>query len=194
MSNENKPGSAWRTLSNREIYDNPWIRVEEHRVINPSGGENQYGKVCFKSFAVAILALEGDADEHTYLVGQERYTLGRYSWEIPMGGAPLGSSALQSAQRELKEETGLNAGRWREVMQLDISNSVTDEYGVVFHARDLDQGETQFEETEDISIRRLPFADALGMALKGEITDALSVAAILHYAYECQQGSTRNEL
>jgi len=183
MTNETKPG-GWQTLSNREVYDNPWIRVEEHRVINPCGGENQYGKVCFKNFAVAILALEDDADTHIYLVGQQRYTLGRYSWELPMGGAPLGSSALASAQRELKEETGLTAQHWREVMKLDTSNSVTDEFGIVFHARGLTQGQTQFDETEDLSIRRLPFADALAMTLNGEITDAISVAAILHYAHQ----------
>lgn len=183
MTNESKPG-GWQTLSNREVYDNPWIRVEDHRVINPSGGENQYGKVCFKNFAVAILALEDDTESHVYLVGQQRYTLGRYSWELPMGGAPLGSSALASAQQELKEETGLIAKHWREVMKLDTSNSVTDEFGIVFHARGLTQGQTQFDATEDLSIRRLPFADALTMTLNGEITDAISVATILHYAHQ----------
>jgi 8-oxo-dGTP pyrophosphatase MutT (NUDIX family) len=183
MTNQSKPGD-WQTLSNREVYNNPWIRVEEHRVINPSGGENQYGKVCFKNFAVAILALEDDTDTHIYLVGQQRYTLGRYSWELPMGGAPLGSSALAGAQRELKEETGLTATHWREVMQLDISNSVTDEFGIVFHARGLTPGETKFGATEDLRIRRLPFADALAMTLKGEITDAISVATILRYSHQ----------
>ncbi len=182
MSKESKSG-GWQTLSNREVYDNPWIRVEEHRVINPRGGESQYGKVCFKNFAVAILALEDDPQSHIYLVGQQRYTLSRYSWELPMGGAPLGTSALASAQRELKEETGLTAKHWHEVMQLDTSNSVTDEFGIVFHARGLTQGETQFDETEDLSIRRLPFNDALAMTLNGDITDAITVATILHYAH-----------
>jgi ADP-ribose pyrophosphatase len=188
MSTEPKPGGGWRTLSSREVYDNPWIRVEEHQAINPAGSENLYGKVCFKNFAVAILALDGETDEYTYLVGQQRYTLGRYSWELPMGGAPLGTSALASAQRELKEETGLSAHRWRNVMQLDTSNSVTDEYGIVFHARDLSRGEPQFDETEDITIRRLPFTEALAMTLNGEITDAISVATILHYAHEREKG------
>ena len=183
MTKESKP-DGWKTLSNREVYENPWIRVEEHQVINPSGGENQYGKVCFKNFAVAILALEDDTESHTYLVGQQRYTLGRYSWELPMGGAPLGSSPLASAQRELKEETGLTAKHWLEVMQLDTSNSVTDEFGIVFHARGLTQGRTQFEETEDLSIRCLPFAEVLAMTLDGDITDAISVATILHYAHQ----------
>lgn len=190
---ESKPRGGWRTLSSREIYDNPWIRVEEHQTINPAGGESLYGKVCFKTFAVAILALDSDADEHTYLVGQHRYTLGRYSWELPMGGAPLGSVALESAQRELKEETGLSAGRWREVMQLHTSNSITDEHGSVFHARELSRGEPQFDETEDITIRRLPFSDALTMTLNGEITDAISVAAILHYAHEREKGVPHDE-
>ncbi len=186
MTNATKAG-GWQTLSNRQVYDNPWIRVEEHRVINPSGGESQYGKVCFKNFAVAILALEDDPDSHIYLVGQQRYTLGRYSWELPMGGAPLGSSALASAQRELKEETGLTAKHWREVLQLDTSNSVTDEFGIVFHARGLTPGHTQFDETEDISVRRLPFKEALAMTCDGEITDAISVATILHYAQSIKE-------
>lgn len=193
MSTKSKSSGSWRTLSSREIYDNPWIRVEDHRVINPSGGENQYGKVCFKTFAVAILALEDDPNEHTYLVGQQRYTLGSYSWELPMGGAPLGSSALESAQRELKEETGLSARNWSEVMRLHPSNSITDEYGIVFHARELSPGEPQFEETEAISIRRLPFKDALAMTLRGEITDAISVATILRYAHERQKGVTHEK-
>ena len=180
MADDDKPGE-WQTLSTRQVYDNPWIRVEEHEVINPNGGQNLYGKVCFKNYAVAILALEDDPMNHTYLVGQQRYTLGRYSWELPMGGAPLGSSALASAQRELKEETGLTAKHWREVMQLDISNSVTDEFGIVFHARGLSQGPTEFDDTEHLNIQRLPFAEALAMALDGEITDAITVAAILHY-------------
>ena len=105
-----------------------------------------------------------------------------------MGGAALGSSALASARRELKEETGLSARHWREVMLLDLSNSVTDEYGIVFQARELSHGEPQFDETEDLSIRRLPFAEVLAMALDGEITDAISVAAIFHYAYEARKG------
>ena len=172
----NQRGS-WQTLSARTIYDNPWIRVEEHQVINPSGGESLYGKVCFKNRAVAVIAL--DEDDQIYLVGQHRYTLNEYSWELPMGGAPLNENVLTAAQRELREETGLQAARWEELMWLHTSNSVCDEAGVVYVARQLTPGPTQFEETEDLTIQVLPFAEALDWVLSGRITDAVSVAGIL---------------
>jgi len=172
----------WRTLSLRTVYDNPWIRVEEHSVINPSGGRSEYGKVCFKSSAVAILAI--DPMHNIYLVGQHRYTLGEYSWELPMGGATLTEDTLVAAQRELREETGLEAAHWEEIMQLHTSNSVTDERGVVYLARELTQGARAPEETEDLSIRILALSDALQWVLEGRITDAISAAAILRLSLE----------
>lgn len=172
----------WQKLGTRTVFENPWITVTEDHVINPGGGENQYGVVHFKNVAVGIVALD-DAG-NTWLVGQDRYTLGQYSWEIPMGGAPRDESPLAAARRELKEETGLTAASWSELMQLHTSNSITDEQGVVFVATDLEEGEPEFEETEDITIRKLPFADALAMIFRGEITDAISVAAMLRLAVE----------
>lgn len=169
--------SPWKKVRGQIVYDNPWIRVEEHQVINPGGGENIYGKVFFKNVAVAIVAI--DKEDQTYLVGQHRYTLDEYSWELPMGGAPLEEDPLGAAQRELKEETGLTASRWRELSRLHTSNSVTDELGVIFLAQELSQGEAELEETEDITVRRLPLAEAVAMAESGEITDAMSVAGLL---------------
>jgi 8-oxo-dGTP pyrophosphatase MutT (NUDIX family) len=153
------------------------MRVLEDRVINPGGGENQYGYVHFKNRAIAIVPL--DDDGNTWLVGQERYTLGEYSWELPMGGAPLDEEPLDAAVRELKEETGLSANRWSELMRLHTSNSITDELGIVYVAEELTEGETAFEETEDLQIRRLPFSEAVRLVNDGEITDAISVAALL---------------
>ena len=144
---------------------------------DPGGGRNLYGNVHFKNRAVAIVPLD-DAG-NTWLVGQQRYTLGTYSWELPMGGAPLDEDPLDAAKRELREETGLTATDWSELMRLHTSNSITNEVGVVFVARKLTQGATEFEETEDLEIRKLPLAEAIAMARSGEITDAISVAALL---------------
>lgn len=168
---------SWKKLDSRTVYENDWMRVHEDRVINPSGGENQYGYVHFKNRAIAIVALD-DAG-NTWLVGQERYTLGEYSWELPMGGAPLDEAPLDAAKRELKEETGLSADRWSEIMRLHTSNSITDEVGIVYVAEELTEGEPAFEETEDLQIRKLPLDAAVQLVHDGEITDAISVAAIL---------------
>jgi 8-oxo-dGTP pyrophosphatase MutT (NUDIX family) len=171
---------SWKKLSSRIVYDNPWITVFEDHVLNPGGGENQYGHVHFKNKAIAIVPL--DEDGNTWLVGQDRYTLGAYFWEVPMGGAADGEEPLAAAKRELKEETGLTAEKWTRVMTLHLSNSITDEEGIVFVAEDLSEGEPEFDETEKLEIRKMPMKDALKMVDRGEITDAVSVAAILKIA------------
>ena len=169
---------TWQKLASRVVYDNDWMQVREDHVINPGGGENQYGHVHFKNRAVAIIALD-DAD-NTWLVGQQRYTLGEYSWELPMGGAPLDEVPLAAAKRELQEETGLSARNWEEVLRLHTSNSITDEVGLVYVATRLMMGMPNTEETEDLQVRKLPLEEAVQLVLDGEITDAISVAALLH--------------
>jgi 8-oxo-dGTP pyrophosphatase MutT (NUDIX family) len=171
---------SWHKLDSKTVYDNPWITVFEDRVIHPGGGETDYGVVHFKNVAVAIVPL----DEHgnTWLVGQERYTLGAYSWELPMGGAPGEEEPLAAARRELKEETGLTAKRWSQIMRLHTSNSITDEEGIVFIAQDLEEGQPDFDEDEDLQIRKLRLSEAVTMIERGEITDAISVAALLRVA------------
>lgn len=173
--------NPWKTLSTKEIYNNPWIKLEEHEVINPGGGQGVYGKVSFKNKAIGIIPI--DENKFTWLVGQYRYTLDEYSWEIPMGGGPIENDVLNSAKRELKEETGLTAKKWEQIMRIHTSNSVTDEEGFVFLAEELEEGENQLEESEsDLKVWKIPFAVALDMVIKGKITDSLSVAGILKVA------------
>jgi len=171
----------WQLLRRREIYDNPWIHVDEDEVRNPSGGQSLYGRIHFKNQAIGIIPL--DEQGNIWLVGQYRYVPDAYFWEIPMGGSPYTEDALATAQRELKEETGLSANRWTLFMHLHTSNSVTDEEGFVFLAEELTEGETEFEETEDITVRKLPLSEAVRMVLNGEITDAISAAGLLKLAY-----------
>ncbi|HMX40528.1 MAG TPA: NUDIX hydrolase [Saprospiraceae bacterium] len=167
----------WTTLSERTAYENPWIRVSHREVLNPSGGPGIYGVVHFKNVAIGVVPV--DERGFTWLVGQYRYTLGRYSWEIPEGGCPLGTPLLESARRELLEEAGITAQYWTPILEMHLSNSVSDEYGVAFLAQGLSLGESQPEETERLDLRHLPLAEAVRMVLEGEITDALSVAALL---------------
>ncbi len=172
--------NPWKTLSSRFIYENPWIHIREDQVINPSGGNGIYGVVHMKNKAIGIIPI--DRDGYTYLVGQYRYTLNEYSWETPMGGGQIGVSPLESAKRELKEETGFTASTWTLIAHIHTSNSVTDEDGYVFLAEDLIAGETAFEETEDLAIMKVHMTEALNMVMDNRITDALSVAGILKVA------------
>jgi 8-oxo-dGTP pyrophosphatase MutT (NUDIX family) len=169
--------SPWTVLSEKDIYDNPWIHITEYNVLNPAGGKGIYGKVHFKNWAIGVLPL--DEDLNTYLVGQYRFVLNQYSWEIPEGGGPLGIDMLESAKRELKEETGLVADRWTQIVTLHLSNSVTDEYGAIFLARGLQQEEAKPEDTEQLVVKKVPFEEAYQMVEKGIITDSLAVTAIL---------------
>ena len=169
--------NPWQTQSTRAVYENPWIKVRHDEVIKPKGGPGIYGVVSMKNKAIGIVPL--DAAGNTWLVGQYRYALKEYSWEIPMGGGPVELDVLASAQRELREETGLTAARWTRIARLHTSNSVTDEEGFVFLAEDLTQGEWEPEESEDLRLWKLPLAQAVAMTMTDEITDAISVAGLL---------------
>ena len=173
--------NPWTTRSGREKYDNPWINVTEFKVINPGGKEGIYGKVHFKNKAIGIVAL--DEDKNIFLVGQYRYTLNEWSWEIPEGGSPLSDDILESAKRELQEETGLTASSWTLIQRAHLSNSVSDEEGFIFLAERLSAGENSLEDSEaDLKLWKLPFDQALQMVIEGKITDSLSVMGILRVA------------
>jgi 8-oxo-dGTP pyrophosphatase MutT (NUDIX family) len=169
--------NPWQTLQTETVYENPWIEVTHRAVINPSGGSGIYGMVRFKNLAIGIVPL--DAAGYTWLVGQYRYPLQRYSWEIPEGGSPVGQSALESARRELEEETGLQARVWTPILEMHLSNSVTDEFAAVFVAQELTQGPSRPEPTEQLQLRRVRLEEAVEMVMRGEITDSISVAALL---------------
>ncbi|VAW57744.1 ADP-ribose pyrophosphatase [hydrothermal vent metagenome] len=181
ISQEDHKESPWKTLSTQPVYNNAWIKVEEHKAINPGGAPCIYGKVSFKNEAVGIIPI--DKEGNTWLVGQFRYTLNEWSWEIPMGGSPKDEDPEATANRELEEETGLKANTITKLLQLHPSNSVTDEKGYVYLATELNEGIQQLETSEqDIQVRKLPFEEVLAMAQNGEITDAISLAGIFYLA------------
>ncbi|CAA9318636.1 MAG: ADP-ribose pyrophosphatase [uncultured Cytophagales bacterium] len=172
--------NPWKTLSTRPLYENPWISVREDQVINPGGGQGIYGVVHFRNKAIGIIPV--DEEGYTWLVGQYRYALEEYCWEIPMGGGPLHIDVLESAKRELKEETGFTAARWTMIARIHTSNSVTDEEGFVFLAEGLTPGETAPEETEDLAVRKVHLREAVEMVMDNRITDSISVGGILKAA------------
>lgn len=184
--------NPWKTLSTQPVYNNNWIKVEEHQVINPGGTAGIYGKVSFKNQAVGIIPL--DDEGYTWLVGQYRYTLNEWSWEIPMGGSPKKEDKIKTAQRELEEETGLKAAKITQLLHLHPSNSITDEQGYVYLATELSEGQQQLEDTEkDIQLKKLPFDEALEMAKNGKITDAISVAGLFYLALNWDQYYQKNK-
>jgi 8-oxo-dGTP pyrophosphatase MutT (NUDIX family) len=162
------------------VYDNPWVTVWHDEVIRPDGGAGIYGVVHFANLAAGVLVL--DADDRVLLVGQHRYVLDAYSWEIPEGGVPAGESALDGARRELREETGVEAAEWHELARVHLSNSVSDEAAVLFLATGVAIGPADPDGTEQLSVRWVPFAEALAMTLDGRISDAMSVLAIQRVA------------
>lgn len=179
--------NPWKTLTSNARFENPWMRVVQNEVINPSGGEGEYTVVHFKNRAVSVIPI--DDQQHTWLVGQYRYAVDSYEWEIPAGGAPQGESTLDCAKRELAEETGLVAAKWDLIVDgLQLSNSITDERAYTYVARQLTQHTASPEETEQLSLRRLPLHQAIDMAIDGEIQDGFSAVSLMRLGHLLLRG------
>ena len=173
-----EPRNPWVTLSSRQVYANPWIVVREGQILNAKGKPGIYGVVSYRNRAVGVVPV--DDEGHTYLVGQWRYCHGRYEWEIPEGGCPEGESSLQTAHRELREETGLLATRIEPLrLGLELSNSISTEVCDLYLARGLSQGPADPEDCEELRVWRLPLSEAVAMAKDGRIQDSPSVIALL---------------
>ena len=174
-SSETNP---WQTHATRAIYENQWITVREDEVTRPDGNAGVYGVVSMKNRAVGVVPLHDDGT--VTLVGQYRYTMNQYSWEIPEGGCPDTELPIHAARRELREETGLLAAKLEPLGgEIHLSNSVCDERGYLFLGTQLETGEANPEGTEELQTWRVPLQEAVAMALRGEITDGLSVLGLL---------------
>ncbi len=173
--NESKERNPWTLLSHHIPYENPWIKVTEHQVLNPVGNPGIYGTVHYKANAVGVVPYE---DGYIWMVGQYRFPLEMYSWEIPEGGGPFDEDPVLTAQRELLEETGLVAEHYEPLFEMHLSNSVSDEWGIVYLATGLTQGEAAPEETEELHVQKMSLEAVFERVESKEITDSLTVAAV----------------
>ena len=183
MSRFSKPHhftNPWKIKRASQKYNNNWISIFHEDVVTPGGKPGIYGTVHFKNSAIGIIPI--DQEGNTWLVGQYRYPLRRWSWEIPEGGSPLDADPLISAQRELKEETGLSAEHWKLILEMDVSNCVSDEIAYIFLAEGLTEGESSPDDSEELEVIKIPLEEAIQMVHDGEIRDALSVAGLLKLA------------
>ena len=179
-------GAGWRHHAERRIYENPWISLREFQAEAPTGARTIYGVVGFKNLATGVLPIFEDGT--IILVGQHRFPLGDYSWEIPEGGVPLGHDPLEGARRELREEAGLHASEWRQVLSFQLSNSVTDERGLGFIATGLSEVPAEPDATEAFALARVPFGEALEQAMGGRIWDMITLAMLLRAYHMAREG------
>lgn len=174
---ETQNTNPWKKLSDKIVYENSWIVLQHQDVLNPQGKPGIYGLVHFKHLAIGIIPL--DENNNTWIVGQYRYPLKQYSWEIPEGGGKIGIDPIESGKRELLEECGIIANDWQKLIEIHLSNSATDEFAIIYVARDLSFTKAEPEETEELKIKKIPFEELFQMVMSGRITDAMTVAAVL---------------
>lgn len=173
-SEENNP---WKLIASKTAYENNWIEVQHQDVITPAGNPGIYGVIHFKNLAIGIIPL--DENNNTWIVGQYRYPHKKYTWEIPEGGGKIGVDPIDSAKRELLEECGIIAQHWEKILEMDLSNSATDEKAILYVARNLEFTQSEPEETEDLQVKKIPFETLFQMVMNGEISDAMTIAAVL---------------
>ena len=185
-----KPG-AFRRMSSRVVLDNRFVTVRQDEVETPAGTRSPYTAVHFKVCGIAVLPI--DANGCTRIVHQHRYVSDRYTWELPRGGGDP-DAPLEAAQRELREETGLESDRWLHIFDLMASPGITDEIAPCFVAWGVRQGRPERDTTEDIALRTIRFADAVDLVLSGKITDAASSALLLAVHARAQRNDLPAEL
>lgn len=183
MSEDKNP---WTILGEREVHSTPWIKVKQFDVLNPAGSATQYSTVEFQNLAIGILPL--DENYNTWLVGQYRFPINQYSWEMPEGGGKLGIDPLDSAKRELSEETGIKANKWTKIQEFHMSNCVSDEYSILYVAQDLTFHDSHPDEDEQLAVKKVPFNEVFEMVLNGQITDSMTIVAVYKTKYLIDKG------
>ena len=183
MDNDSNPHKIgpWTRLASKEVYRNPWIHLREDQIRHPDGTPGIYGVVEFQNLAVGVIPV--DEQGRVILVGQFRYPMNSYSWEIPEGGCPKGEAILVGAMRELREETGFTAARWDYLGSLALSNAATNEMGHLFLARDLMPGVASPEPSEELQVKKMDLEEAYRLAMEGELTESLTVAGLARTRY-----------
>jgi 8-oxo-dGTP pyrophosphatase MutT (NUDIX family) len=184
--------TPWTAGPGRLLYDTRWIKLIEYDAVAPTGRTTTYGVVRFQNLAAGVVPLHEDGT--VTLVGQQRFALRNYEWEIPEGGVPFDEDPLVGAKRELREEVGLEAKEWREILRLQLSNSITDERAVCFLARDFTPVPIDPDETEILDIVRVPFRDLLAEIAAGRIQDVMTVAATLRVHHMAASGELPDDL
>lgn len=196
MSNSDEPKwaaglvkpPAWRGETEETVFENPWMRLSRHRVIAPTGNAADYTVMRPKSVATGVLPIHDDGT--VVLVGQQRFALANYSWEMPEGGAPLDEDPFDGVRRELAEEAGLAAASWAPALTMELSNSITTELAHTWIAWDLSPVPVAPDPTEVIAVARVPFGDLLDEIGRGTVKDAMTVAT----AYKAYHMARNGEL
>lgn len=186
MSDKPTRNGPWQVHSTEVSFENPWVRVETSSVTHPNGDPGIYGVVRFANLAIGVLPID-DAG-CTWLVGQHRFPFDAYSWELPEGGGRKTVDPLETARRELQEETGLSAYGWQEIGRWHLSNSVSDEQAIGYIAWGLTEGEATPEASEELDLRRVPVSDLAAMCLNGEITDSFTILMVLTALEKARRG------